>query len=110
VTKAWSALKDHSGFPVLDGGELVGIITSAELVASKKSRISREAAHLKTPATIGKVMRVIGNKERFTVSPDTNPRDAAQKILEAGTNILVVEENKQVAGAISRKDLLRAFL
>ena len=95
---------------MIDRGKLVGIITSPDLLTSKKSRVSREAEHIKTSTNVGKIMRVIGDDENFVASPNTSTKEAAEKLIKTGVNILVIEENNKVVGIASRKDILRGFL
>jgi CBS domain-containing protein len=110
VEKVWFAIKDHSGFPVLDKKQVVGIITSNELLDSKASRISRESGGVKTPANIGSVMRIVkGEEKRFILKPDTPLEEAVIKILDTGTSVLPVVDSG-LLGIVTKKDLLRGYV
>ena len=110
VEKAWFALRKHSGFPVLDGKEVVGLITSKELLNSKAARISRESGGVKTPANIGSVMRIVkGEERRFILKPEMPIQEAAKKILDTETSILPVVD-KGLVGIVTKKDLLRGYV
>src|SRR3989344_1614737 len=70
IEKVWGAVKEHSGFPVTQKGKIVGIISTRELLESKRARIERESRAIKTPAKIGHVMRIIiGEEDKFLIRP-----------------------------------------
>lgn len=110
VSKVWLIAHGHSGFPVLDKREVVGIISSQELLESKRARISRETEKQKTVAKVEHVMRIItGEEARFLVKPSDTIQDAVAKIIDTKAGILPVVDNGLI-GVVSRRDLLRGYI
>jgi len=112
ISKVWGAVKEHSGFPVTQKGKIVGIISTKELLESKRAKIERESKATKTPAKIGHVMRIIiGNEDNFLVRPSDSVEKAIKKMLNSELSILPVAENHdKLIGVVTRKDLLKAYL
>ncbi len=112
VGKVWGAVKGHSGFPVTQKGKIVGIVSTKELLESKRARIERESRATKTPAKVGHVMRIIiGNEDKFLIRPSENVEKAIKKMLNAELSVLPVAENHdKLIGIVTRKDLLKAYV
>jgi Zn-dependent protease/CBS domain-containing protein len=87
----------HTGYPVLDAGELVGIVTLAD--AKDVKPVERDAY------TVGEVM----STELKTVDPDMNAMDALQEIQSDDVGRLLVVEDDELVGLVSRTDLVTAF-
>ena len=87
----------HTGYPVLDAGELVGIVTLAD--AKDVKPVERDAY------TVGEVM----STELKTVDPDMNAMDALQEIQSDDVGRLLVVEDYELVGLVSRTDLVTAF-
>lgn len=111
VSKIWARILTHSGFPILDKGEVVGIVTSKELLESKKARFAREADKVKSVPKIETIMRITtGNEKKLAITPTESVLEASKKILEADVSILPVVNKKGVLeGIVTKKDLLRGF-
>ena len=112
ITKVWSSVTQHSSFPVLQAGRIVGVISTKELLNSRGARIERESKTVKKPAKIGHIMRiVIGQDDKFLISPDSPIDKAIRKMLDHDLSILIVaEKNNKLIGLVTRKDLLKAYL
>jgi CBS domain-containing protein len=108
-----------SGIPVTSGdGELVGIITEADFVASEADRRAGKRAGLlrfftdqeEIPAheqTVGDVM----TKDVIVIAPDADHADAARLMeRERVKRLPVVDDAGQLVGLVSRADMLRAFI
>jgi CBS domain-containing protein len=87
----------HSGYPVIDDGEFVGIVTLSDVQSADSSDES--------------VRDVMTPKEQLaTVSPSTDVMDAFTKIgTEDVGRLPVVDEDGSLAGIITRTDMMRAF-
>ncbi len=112
ITKMWSSVSEHSSFPVLQSGRIVGIISTKELLNSKGARIERESKSVKNPTKVGNIMRIIiGQEHRFLIPPDMPVEKAIRKMLDEDTGILIVaEKNNKLIGIVTRKDLLKAYI
>jgi Zn-dependent protease/CBS domain-containing protein len=88
----------HTGYPVLDGGELVGLVTLDD--ARQVREVERDAY------TVEDVM----SRELTTVSPDTDAMSAITKLqgTDAG-RLPVTDDFGDLVGLISRSDLMTAF-
>ncbi len=112
IEKVWGAVKEHSGFPVTQKGKIVGIISTRELIESKRARIERESRATKKPAKVGHVMRIIiGEEERFLIHPSAPVEKAIKKMLDLELSVLpVAADHNKLVGIVTRKDLLKAYI
>ncbi|GAB7013974.1 CBS domain-containing protein [Halolamina salina] len=88
----------HTGYPVVENGELVGMVTLAD--AQSVDEVERDA------------MRVddVMSTEVYTATPETEAMEALQTMQEHGVGRLpVVDANGKLCGIISRTDLMTAF-
>jgi CBS domain-containing protein len=110
-----------SGAPVVEGGELAGIITEGDLIfrdAEIKSpgfldilggivplgdwNQYREEVLKSAGVTVGEVM----TEEPVTVSPEDSLSDAATTMADQKLKILPVTREKKLYGTLSRMDIL----
>ena len=112
ISKVWGAMQEHSSFPVLQAGRIVGTISTKELLDSKGARIERESKTIKKPAKVGNLMRIaIGQESIVLIGPDSPVEKAIKKILGENLSILLVaEKNNKLIGIVTRKDLLKAYI
>lgn len=87
----------HRGYPVVDGGVLTGMVTTAD--------IQRVAETLRQTTTVGDVMA----RKIFDIGPDEEATAAMKKLTELGVRRLPVIENGRLVGILSREDLVRAM-
>ncbi|WP_019176719.1 site-2 protease family protein [Methanomassiliicoccus luminyensis] len=87
----------HLGYPVMDGGRLVGMVT---LQDAQKVPLSEQPT-----VSVGQIM----SPQVITVSSATPAMDAIQLISSKKIGRLVVVDDDRVVGIISRSDLLRAM-
>jgi len=87
----------HLGYPVVEGGRLVGIVTLQDA--------QRVPAERQPGTTIGEVM----TSQVITVSPDTPAIEAIQAVTGNRIGRLVVLDQGRVAGIVSRSDLMRVL-
>ncbi|MGI9590628.1 MAG: CBS domain-containing protein [Myxococcota bacterium] len=116
------------GFPVLEHGKLVGLVTRSDLVRvldlehtiddliaeraesagapadSSQSRGARIGARLEA-MTVADVMV----RDVITVAPETPVEDAARAMIEARVHRLPVVEGDQLVGLVTGLDLARAI-
>ncbi|MEZ3115775.1 CBS domain-containing protein [Halobaculum sp. MBLA0147] len=88
----------HTGYPVIDGGHLVGMVT---LEDTERVREVEQSAY-----TVSDVMAT----EVASVRPDTDAMDALQAMQRRGVGrLVVVDEHGDLTGLVSRTDLMTAF-
>lgn len=93
--------------PIVDGGDLVGLLSERDLVGAAATLIfgltqRGKAALLKT-LPIGKVMK----KHVVTVAPDTTIREAAQLMADKKIGCLPVVCDGSLVGLVTTTDILR---
>ena len=88
----------HTGYPVMDGGDLVGMVTLED--AREVREVERDAYR------VGDVMAT----EVASVGADTDAMTALQTMQEHGVGRLpVLDADGELVGLISRSDLMTAF-
>ena len=114
---------DISGVPVVDDdGELVGVVTEADLLsragydggnslalAVLADLLSAREHHWASKArgwTAGDVM----SRDVASCAPDTEVRLAARQMLDRGITRLPVVAERRVVGIVARQDVLRALI
>jgi len=95
--------------PVVDGGQLVGVVTQRDLLAASLSRAldfdAQERRTFLRSVNVGEVM----SKKPITVRPDATLREAAQLLLRHKIGCLpVVGPRGEALGLLTETDLLRA--
>ncbi|MFQ5815843.1 MAG: CBS domain-containing protein, partial [Candidatus Hydrothermarchaeaceae archaeon] len=83
----------HDGFPVMEDGRLIGIVTTGDFVFKKG----------------GSKVRDIMSKEVIVTFPETNLLDAARVMFRMSYSRLpVVDEDKKLIGIITNADVIRS--
>jgi CBS domain-containing protein len=96
--------------PVVDGTELVGIITDRDIRPFQRER------YLGSPGAQERVMRTkvssIMSAKPITLSPNDDVKDALELLIEekVGGIPVVDEDGETLMGIVTYVDLLRAFL
>lgn len=113
VSEAYSIMMQQGirRLPVVDKGNLVGIVTLGDLREARPSpTISLsiyELNYLLSKLTVGQVM----THHPYTVTPDTPIQQAARIMLERKVGGLpVVDESQQVVGIITESDIFRMLI
>jgi predicted transcriptional regulator len=117
-----------SGMPVVDGGELCGVVSRTDLICTLADAEGSAEATLAyyqevggaapSPASAGrmasdqvatKVVRDIMTTEILAVSGDRPVREVAQMIVTRGVHRLLVTEGRRLLGLVTTLDLVRAI-
>jgi len=87
----------HRGFPVVEDGEVFGIVTLAEAKAvPEDQRTSTQVRDVMKPAEAG-----------LRIAPDAALQDALRQMQESDADRLVVMEGSQLVGILSRTGVAR---
>ena len=104
------AERDFHRIPVVDGQELVGLVTEgtiAENTPSKATSLSvYELNYLLAKSTVESVMI----KDVVTIHPDALLEEAAVLMRHHDIGCLVVTEGRKVVGIITQNDIFEAFI
>jgi CBS domain-containing protein len=96
--------------PVVDGGELVGILTLGDLREAGPSDATSlsifELNYLLARLTVDKIM----TRDPLTVSPSTGLTEAAKLMLHHKIGGLPVVDNGELVGVITESDIFRAYV
>jgi CBS domain-containing protein len=93
-------------FPVLDGARVVGLINQADLLrASMQSLIHRPKDSVR--AALGAVVVRDVMKAPTLIAPDISLPEAAKIMADNGLECLIVVEEGEPIGLVTRTDLLR---
>ncbi len=103
--------KDIKMLPVMEKGEIVGIITDRDLKKASPSDATTLDMH-ELLFLISKIkIRDLMKKSVYTVQPDCTVEEAAAVLLEKKISGLpVVDENSRLLGIITRSDLFRVII
>ena len=85
----------HRGFPVLDNGKLVGIVTQSDLSNADRSQDHSTLASIMTPHPV-------------TVSPEASLTQVLHLLNRLKVSRLPVTEGSKLVGIITRGDIIRA--
>jgi CBS domain-containing protein len=89
-------IADFGAFGVVEGSDIVGIITERDLVRA----LSREA----DPA--GALVRDFMTRDLLVANVEEDVREVAHRMLDAGVRHLPVQKQRDLVGMISMRDLL----
>jgi CBS domain-containing protein len=117
---AASMLVEHgvSGLPVVLGGEVIGVVSEADIVAKASGGASDEGggllawlfepdlSELKVNA---RSVREAMTSPALTIAATRPVHEAARKMITAGVNRLPVVEDGKLVGILTRADIVRAF-
>lgn len=98
--------------PVLQDGELVGLVTKGKITSSTSGGATSlsifELNYLLNRTSVKEVM--IKKKDLITISSDKLMEDAADMMLRHDIGCLPVVDNGQLVGILTQNDLFKAFL
>jgi CBS domain-containing protein len=107
TASGWTAL------PVVDGeGDLLGIVTEADLIRDRLLPDPRALIGDEPPAPVGPAAPLIGavmTADPVTVAPTTDAVDVTRVMLDRHLRALPVVDGDRLVGIITRRDLLRTI-
>lgn len=85
----------HDCFPVIENGNIVGIVTSWDVIQKRRSRKVKE----------------VMTKEVVVTFPETNLTDVARVMFRRGISKLpVIDENRKLVGIVTTTDVIRSHI
>ena len=87
----------HTGYPVVENGRPVGVVTLGDAQSVKE--VERDAYQVEE----------VMSRDTESASPDTSAMDALEQMQEAGVGRLLVMEDGELVGLLSRTDLMTAL-
>lgn len=99
---------DFNAFPVVENGNIVGIVTKLDFmrIFSIGMRFSLTRYHEMFAEEVGRIMR----EALVTLTPDDTVEKAVEFMVEFGLRSLPVVEGKKLVGMVSRRDLMQHLL
>ena len=95
-----------SGLPVVDdGGRVVGVISASDVLTAEAETNDSAA---RQELLEGTAVREIMTRRPYTVTPETDVREAARQMLYADVHRLFVTEDGRIVGVVSTTDIVRA--
>ncbi|MRJ46031.1 CBS domain-containing protein [Fundicoccus ignavus] len=112
VVKASDLLKQHdiNRLPVLENGQLVGLITKEVISKNSPSSATSLSAHEVNYLLEKTTAKDIMVKKVMTIGPDNMVEEAASIMRANNIGVLVVTEGSQLVGIITDKDIFKAFV
>lgn len=99
---------DFNAFPVVEGGNLVGIVTKLDFMRmfSVGMKFSMMRYREMFAGEVGHIMR----EALVTLTPRDTVEKAVEYMVEFGLRSLPVVEGKKIVGMVSRRDLMQYLL
>ena len=89
----------HVGFPVVDGGNLKGMVMIQNLKNTPKDEWCKK--------TVSEVMVAV--REDLLIPPDTDSLEALLQVTKTGLGRLLVVENGKLLGLVTQRNLMKLF-
>lgn len=99
---------DIARLPVLEGGEIRGIIAEHEIAAALAGMKNADVGHQKQEVREMHVAQYMQSSVH-TIDPDMSAAAAAARMLELHVGALPVVQDGHIAGIVTRTDLIKTF-
>ncbi len=111
IAKVWLNMIESgiSGYPVIKGEELLGMITRRNIIRAGYARIEKESEH-GTKSTMSPPVEKIMSKPAYTLSPETSLKDAIQAFIKLDVGRFSVVNDGKLVGIVDRNDIIKAFI
>lgn len=96
--------------PIVDGTELVGLITHRDLLRASASSYLKLSEEVQAKARRGIPVREVMQTELFTTTPDTPAIEAAALLRKEQIGCLPVLENGKLVGIITEADFIEVAI
>ena len=111
VAKVWLNMKEtgFSGYPVVHGDQLLGMVTRRNIIRAGYARIEKEDEH-GTKSTMSPHIEKIMSTPVYTVSPEASLKEAIQAFLKLDVGRLSVVNDGKLVGIVDRNDIIKALI
>jgi CBS domain-containing protein len=111
IAKAWMNMKEtgFSGFPVVNDGKLVGMVTRRNIINAGYARIERED-NQGTKSTMSPAIEKIMSTPAYTLSPESTIAEAIQAFLKLDVGRISITNDGELVGIVDRNDIIKAFI
>ncbi len=97
-------------FPVVDGGELIGVVSQRDLYRASLGSVMQFGEKTQNEFLRTIVVKEVMSEPPVTISPDAPIKDAAHLMIDRKIGCLPVMEAGKLVGLITETDLLRELL
>jgi CBS domain-containing protein len=111
IAKVWMNMKEtgFSGFPVVKGEELIGMVTRRNIIKAGYARIEREDEH-GTRSTMSPLVEKIMSTPAYFLPQDANLKEAIQAFLKLDVGRISIVNGGKLVGIVDRSDIIKAFI
>jgi CBS domain-containing protein len=111
IAKVWLNMKESgfSGYPVLKGEQLMGIITRRNIIRAGYARIEKEAEH-GTKLSMSPPVEKIMSTPAYTLSPEAPLKEAIMAFIKLDVGRLSIVNEDKLIGIVDRNDIIKAFI
>ena len=112
LSDAGSLFREHGvrHLPVVNGNQLVGILSYSDLLKISFSELSDDAKRIDTAVFDMYTIEQVMAKNPVSVSPNKTIREVTELLAEQSFHSVPVTENGELKGVVTTTDLLKYFL
>ncbi|VVB89257.1 Inosine-5'-monophosphate dehydrogenase [uncultured archaeon] len=111
ISKVWLNMKEtgFSGYPVVQNGQLVGMVTRRNIIRAGYARIEREDEH-GTKSTMSPAVEKVMSSPAYTLPSRTTLKEAIRAFMKLDVGRLSVVNDGVLVGIVDRNDIIKALI
>jgi len=94
-------------FPVLDGEELVGVMSQRDLLHATLGSVMKYGEKAERGFLTSVAVKAVMSEPPITIAPDSPIKEAAQLMVEKQIGCLPVTDNGKLIGIVTETDILK---